>query len=206
MAELDGKQTIQLLRGEAIGAHTLIELHLCNLCQHLIQSDIEAAGIAFYSIQNARTRNNMVEKLLKLRYGNDHSHFWNSWKNECQQVDERRNSIVHWLMSTTRRIEGARWQTPRTTLKHPTYRTRGDWHPESEITEQGLRDFIEKCHDLAFVMRLFHGYLTDGDLRGREPEPLHDIFRQPITYPIPSDSPLSRTWKKLGSPPPPSRE
>ena len=205
MTTLDGKQTIQLLRGQAIGAHAILEMHLCNLFHHLLKTDLEAAGIAFYSVKNARQRNGMIEELLELRHGNAYSLFWNSWKTKCQQIDGRRNSIAHWIMSTSHKIEGAIAQPPKTTLKRPTCRTSGNWHPISEITEQGLENFIEECEDLAFIIRLFHEYLADGDLRGREPQTLHDIFQQPITYPIPSDSPLSRNYTIPENPPPPSQ-
>ena len=150
-------------------------------------------------------RNKMVEKLLKLRCGNTHSLFWNPWAKKCQMLDERRNSVAHWIMSTSHRIEGAMPQPPKTTLKHPTYRTKGDWHPEEEMAEGDLKQFIEECEDWAFIIRLFHGYLPDGDLRGRERHALHDIFQQPIPDPLPADSPLSRNWQAPETPPPPSR-
>jgi len=206
MADLDSRQTVELLRGQAIGAHTSVELNLCNLFQYLLRTDLETAGIVFYAIQNARIRNTTIEKLLKLRHGDDFSFFWNSWRKECKKIDDQRNSIAHWLLSTTKQIKDGVWQPPESALKHPTYRTKGDWHPVEKYTAQRLSDFADECYDLAFAIRLFHGYLADGDLQGREPEPLHDIFRQPIIYPIPSDSPLSRIWQKPETPPPPSGE
>lgn len=171
----------------------------------MLQTDLKAAGIAFYSIQNARTRNRMVEDLLEHRHDNTYSLFWNSWNKECRRLDGIRNQVAHWHLSTTHSVRGGIAQPSKSALKRPTYWSARDWQPISAMGPNELRGFAEECHCIAHMLGLFFHYLTE-DFHGYEPQTLHDIFQQPIPYPPPADSPLSPNHKAPENPAPPSQE
>ena len=95
--ERDTKLTLELMiaRAGAIQAYAYLEFCLASLFARLLQTDIDAAGIVFYRIINARSRNRILNDLKKNRCRDIYPEYWNSLIKNMTELDQKRNEIVH---------------------------------------------------------------------------------------------------------------
>jgi hypothetical protein len=195
------RQDLALARAVALDAYAAVEASLCALFARLLGTDEGSAGIVFYRINNARSRNGMIEKLLKRRKGADHNLWWNSMVAIMRIADERRNEIVHWHgVAHIFQNETTSEFVVTHRLEPPNYLVRTDQTPS--LGPEEMAEFVIRCD---FIARSLNMFMLE--LRGKlAHEPWHDIFRQPAAYPPPDNHPLARKPPAPESPPQPSPE
>ena len=186
------------VRGKAIAAYADLEQSLCHLFSYLSDIPRNIAGIVFFKITSARSRNALIEELLtKRKQRQKYSAFWKAYFKDMGQLDQRRNEIVHWMVVSV--IDTADPEQPRVDLhlRPPKY-----WSElglsSPEINAADMSSFIGKCDVLARACKMF----TMALMTKAEPSP--DIFLQPLTYPLPDTHPLFRKHKVRRNRRPPS--
>lgn len=189
----DWARNFLIARAIAIQFYSQYEQTLVTLYAHLMGVDPRITGFTFFQIRIARARLAVLEKLLKKRHGKQYNIFWNSLSGKLNELDARRNNIVHW--ATAHNIgNGPSFLT----LVPPNFWDRDENTPF--ITEEGLYEFGIECD---FYSRLINMFFLS--LRGEVlPPAWPDIFQQPIVYPPPAEHPLWRKKPKPDSQPLPS--
>ncbi len=189
------RQQLVLARAEAIDAYASLEHWLCSLFAGLTKMDHDAAAIVFYRIANTRSRNAIIEDLLRRRFGTTYRAYWNSMLKFLGQLDQKRNQIVHWHIGGSPEAEyiAAALQRPGNS-----YFLDPDG---SKLTQTDLTDFMGRAQFAATSICCFclleWGGFSDPD----EPRAWHDTFLQPLIYPPPEAHPLSRMLQGRRSPP-----
>ncbi|MDB5863982.1 MAG: hypothetical protein JWO70_1788 [Betaproteobacteria bacterium] len=169
------------LRGISIQFYANYEQALAALFSHLMGAPPDFTGVAFFRINNARARNAMIERLLKKRQGDTYNIFWNSLVKLLGQLDGSRNQIVHWNVVNNISLENGQPKYV-LTLRPPNH---WDETPNTpEITEDGIKEFIYKCHYLTRSVNVFNSVVS-GNLGERLPDAWRDICREPVPYPPP---------------------
>ena len=69
-------------RGKAIQAYAAVEQSLCSVMGSLLGISLEQAAIMFFKITSAGSRNSIIEKLLKFKFGPRYNLFWNAYLKE----------------------------------------------------------------------------------------------------------------------------
>jgi len=178
-------------RGHAIQAYASLEQSLCSLFQHLSGTTKDVASVIFFKITSSRVRDAIIERLLKKKYGNTYSIFWNSMTRLIDVISKKRNEIVHWSAVTVLDDKGFSGMR----LCPPNF---WDLRAESPfVTTAGLQNFIAECSFLACQCNMFSSFINPlfraEIARGASPEQMqtwHDIFQQAAIYPPPSTHPL----------------
>lgn len=135
-----------IARAEAIFAYSFLENALAYLFAALLQTDdYHVAGIVFWRILNNTSRNQILQKLMIVRYGSTYNKFFPSFIRFVRKLDETRNKIVHWnveVSATDRRVRSATVTVPftlRLILTPPDSWELGELHPGINLAE--IRDF-----------------------------------------------------------------
>lgn len=191
-----------LSRGLAVEAYAGLEHKLCDLFAYVAGTSREASPIIFFKITNTGARNAILEKLLRLRHGTDYNLFWNSFVKMLGQTDVQRNEVVHWTYACWTDEELPSPPKARLLPAH------GDWPPTTPYYDaERLNAFASKCRFLTELCMHFVIHLTpNSPWKSAITDAWLDIFRQPITYPIPATHPLHQNPPAPESPPPPSPE
>jgi hypothetical protein len=180
----------------------VLEQWLCKLFAEVAGMQGKQAAIVFFKIVSKRAVNDILTKLIKLKYEGKYSTFWNSYLKQLRTVDNKRNDIVHWVVEQQVRIKSGHPHEIKVCLIPPHL-----WGDEPEQTSNSIEDlaeFIAKCNAFSLLCRTF---LFQVAYRRTGPAPpWRDIYQQPLVYPLPSDHPLSQTAQKQQSQPPPSPE
>ena len=185
LSNLHPYDRITFLRGRAIEAYSGIESSLSSLFQSILKTDALAAGTIFYRIVNSRSRNVIMENLLKQRHGTEFKAFWSSISDKIRQLDQSRNEIAHWQHAALINAKGSErgMLFPNNIFAHN--QNTPSW------TEQRLASFCQECN---FVGRLINMLclFIDGQIGDEHPErrTWTEIFHSPIEYPPPSTHPL----------------
>ncbi|HEV2973046.1 MAG TPA: hypothetical protein VGY55_23975 [Pirellulales bacterium] len=190
------------VRGLAIQSHASLEQSLCSLLATFGDIREDVASVIFFKISNARARDDILEKLLKKKYGEKHAVFWHSVKILNGQVTQVRNEIVHWNVVN---CVGDNGQELR--LMPPAF---WDVNPNSPYkTIADLNDFRVKCGFMGRLCNMFRFFLMPDRPPVWTPEQLQtwtDIFRQAVAYPPPDTHPLCQTTTAPELQPPSSVE
>lgn len=184
-----------IARAKAVEEYGKIEQSLCLLVAALLQIDPGYAGILFFRINNARSRNEAVQALVRKRDGTKFNRFLNPLFKMLNATDQVRNQIVHWSIA-----HSVSWS--------PTGGQLHDWHlmppnvwdRKSEtpiISTQHLDEFADKCDVLSRSINMFTVAIDDKlpippDVRAT----WLDICQQELDYPLPDTHPLSRNYVK----------
>lgn len=183
------RNALHIMRGAALDSYSAVEASLCRLFAHLLGTDDEAAGTVFYRINNARSRNTMIEKLLKQRHGAEFNLFWNSLERLLRTIAETRNSTVHWQTVIEIGDTGVQGYL------HPPNIAAG-LRTDNVIRLPELQEFRDKCSFISRSINIFKTVLGGWPAEKLEPDTLQayrEICLQPITYPPPDNHPLSQT-------------
>jgi hypothetical protein len=200
---------IQIHRAQAINAYAAVEQSLCRLFGSLIGTNLKLAAVVFYRITNTHSRNRIIDDLLNERHGKAYEAYWNGIPNTpnrngmftiIRQLDQSRNEIVHWHMSS-KFVPGTIEPSEIGLMKPDVWPISYD--PDNRtISSNDLVEFIWKADFASRSLNMFFLYLQ-GSLGA--PNPLHatwrEIFGQPAFYPPPDTNPLSRNWKAPQTPP-----
>lgn len=194
-ADIDNanRNDLRLLRGLAIEVYASVEHSLCSLMSRLTGMTPEITGIIFFKITSADVRDKIIERLLKVKKGDEFNPFWNSVQKMLKDLANKRNNIVHWSAIHEEKSDGttSTWLTPGPSIF--TF----DWDTTtfkpSEVVE-----FSYKCNFLSALINIFADML--GGIRGQVPETLwlkwNAIIREPVMYPPSETHPLYKYYKK----------
>lgn len=183
-----------IARAQAINAFAELEQSLFLTFTALMGISGEYAGIVFFRITNAHSRNTIIESLLKKRLNGEYSKYYNPLlKFIDKELDKKRNSIVHW--HTMANI-GTAGDPAEYVLVPPNFWALSDESPS--VTVEDMESFKAKCHFTARSLNMFYlhfsGHLaqmSDED----EQATWRKIFLQPFAYPPPDSHPLSQNYK-----------
>jgi hypothetical protein len=150
-----GQDPIWFWRGHAINAFAVLEASLCALLSTVGEMKEDVAGVIFYKITSAGSRNNIIELLIKKKCGSKYNIFWNSFLKGLGQIDNRRNQIVHWAAMTE--IKDLRAASLAVEI---TFRPGNYWDSLTEpdppkLVADDLRAFIERCGVYSKMISLF---------------------------------------------------
>ena len=176
-----------LARAKAIQGYATVEQSLCTLFAHLLGAPPDLAGIVFFRIINSRSRNGIMEGLLKRRAQAEYRAFWVSILKLITVADQQRNEIVHWHMSVN-----ISPPTIEVRLIPPNFWIMTDSTPY--YTGAKLLEFEAKCDFLSRSLMMFY-LLLRTDLPSANRETWHEICQRELTYPPPDTHPLSPNYK-----------
>ncbi len=190
------------MRGHAIQAYAALEQALCFLFAHLTVMSPDVAAIVFFKIASRPTRISLLDRLLHKRHGTTYSLFWNSYLKLLRGIDTKRDEIVHW--SAAHNVSGlneAGRPNVVVTLVPPNF-----WDMDANtphITIESLAEFMSRCDVFSRLATMFT-LAVSGRMPADAAAPWLDIFRQPLTYPLPADHLLLRKPVTQESQPPSS--
>lgn len=193
-----------VLRSNALEAYGSLEQSLSNLLAQLLRNDIQAAAAIFNRLGNTKSRNLILEDLLRQRHGETYSHFWHGeprtknkrgLMNVIQSLDGTRNEIVHWhvVRAVTENAELLMLMPPSFWVRPST----------AQITTADMDAFILKADFAARAINMFNAFvqdvvpIQDEDWR----RTWREIFHRPCPYPPADSHPLSRNYKPPETPP-----
>ncbi|MBZ0218057.1 MAG: hypothetical protein K8F25_15985, partial [Fimbriimonadaceae bacterium] len=92
--------TFYIARSSAIQQYATLEQSLCQLFSSLLGTPQNLGAIVFFKITAARYRLEIIEKLIKKTGKTEYLEFWGGVQSECNKLDNTRNNIIHWNIST----------------------------------------------------------------------------------------------------------
>jgi len=193
---------LRIARALAIEAYAGVESALVVLLGRLLGTTNDLAAIVFFRITNTSARNGIIEKLLEKAHGPKYDTYWHGQPGAgaqrripglfalIQQLDERRNEIVHWHSRSSVSSTGDRWDD-----LVPAYYWARAPHLKP-ITTPDLNAYIEKANFAQRSLFYFCQFTTkapDVFMRayGGEFETWESLFQQPVPYPPSSNHPLA---------------
>jgi hypothetical protein len=194
---------LPVARAAAIDAYANVEQALFTLFASLLGAPKDRAGIVFFRISSAPTRNRIVESLLTKTHGNKYRVYWSGTKDEeglfdlIRQLDHRRNELVHWHVASEIHV-GETAVASRDVLQPPNFWDRAA--DRQKITTKDLENFSQKADFVNRSVFMFYA-LTSGEVPGVAPGSWPEIFARPALYPPPEDHPLFPNYKGHETPP-----
>lgn len=175
------------VRAQAIHAHVSLEQSLCRLFQDTTNIAPEMAGPVFFKITSSRARANLLDFLIRKRFGSKYSLFWNSFLKQLEGVDKKRNEIVHWVTATNiGELDSTGKPLVDLTLIPPTFLHAVE--PTAAINTKDLVDFIQQCNIYSRLCNMF--CLALSGKMGNEPTKMWlEVFQKPLVFPFPSSHP-----------------
>jgi hypothetical protein len=187
---------LKIARADAIHRYSAVENTLCTLFTRMLGTTDELGGLVFYRIIAARSRNEIIEDLIKKRIDPKYTPYWFGIPGSSgvpkqtglmaliRQLDTMRNFIVHWAVAVN---VGA--GAPTESLIPPNF-----WNIRNDrrsLTVADLADFSARAlfvskSIMAFQMQVFPPLAKKDEM----PSPWPEIFQQPCTYPPLSTHPL----------------
>lgn len=186
-----GQDPFWAVRAKAIQSYASLEQSLCGLLAALAEIEPEVAGIIFFKISSADSRNKIIEKLFHRKYQGQYNLFINSLISQLRPIDRKRNEIVHWNTSQT--ISGPTQSDWSLSLIPPNF-----WAHNVDTPSISIRDLITFANKCSFYGRLINMFWLVMDPRHQEFVALTrdtwiEIFSQSIVYPPQADHPLYTT-------------
>jgi hypothetical protein len=90
------KDQFWAILGKSIQVYAGLEQSLCCLLAHFSDMTHDVAGVIFFRITSAPTRDAILERLLKKKHGATYLTFWHSMIKLTTALAQKRNEIVHW--------------------------------------------------------------------------------------------------------------
>jgi hypothetical protein len=190
------QEQFYILRAKAIEKYSELEQELCSYLAFFTGTEPLVAATIFFKITASRSRREILDKLKKQKVGVKYSLYWVGALELSGKLDEQRNQIVHWAVTTVVRDSVLDPTIPKaisiTLMPPPYWRWIGDPDdpdaPE-EISAADMELFSRKCEFLRLALLNFRIFLADqmpssGHATWRE------IFQQRLVYPPIPDHPL----------------
>ncbi|MET0181394.1 MAG: hypothetical protein ABW199_00760 [Caulobacterales bacterium] len=192
-------------RANAIQAYATLEQSLCLALSYLAGTDREVAGIIFFKVNSARSRLEIIDKLYRRKHRRSYALFWNSVIKEAGSLDQRRNSIIHWNVSSHIHLGESGQQTTKLELIPANIWAFNEGSEKIGVPQ--LQEFAGKCDVYSRALNIFIFMLSGDAPHSAERDATWlPIFQQPLTYPLPENHPLGATPSKPETPPQPSPE
>ena len=180
------RMELMIARAASIQAYAHVEQSLAMLFSTLLGTNMEITGIVFFRIVNTRSRIAIFEDLIKKRYTTTYDLFWTSVAKLLQNLDTRRNEIIHWQLVQS--LSGGDPPTSIFTLMPPNFWANAN---RRSISASDLNIFTDKCDFISRLLNIFNLALGGG-LDAERGKPWFEIFQQPVVYPPPDTHPLYR--------------
>ena len=196
-------------RGKAVQAYARLEQALCRVFALVSDTSAQVAAIIFFKIQSAQARDDVLDKLIRLRFGRKFNLFWNSIFKAIKPITNTRNEIVHWGALPRAKISADGLLPPEIVLRPPTFWSSFD-DSAPQISNDGLLQFIKQCDFYSKHINIFAdlngSHIRIYAISSGEEQPWLDIFRKPLVYPPLADTPpeptaLIRGIRPQSSPP-----
>jgi hypothetical protein len=193
-SRIAAQDPIWAARGRAIQSYSALEQALCRIFAEAGGMSHAAASVIFFRINNARSRGQMLEKLIRLKHGATYNVFVTSLLKNLSSIDQKRNEIVHWQSVNNVALDADGKTVAVVTLRPPNYWETTDESAPS-ITVADLSEFDAKCDFYTRLCNVFFFAMTNRLKADPGVEQTwRDVFRQAIAYPPPDTHPLrSRT-------------
>jgi hypothetical protein len=94
--DISGPEALNEAIGEAMQAYALVETTQASIIEALLKTDYQRAHAIFYTAQNVRSRNELIETLLELEFKDALRKFWVSCSKYLLTLSQFRNAIAHW--------------------------------------------------------------------------------------------------------------
>jgi hypothetical protein len=202
MVQKSNKDELRIARAVALEAYASVESALVVLLARLLNTTNDLAAIVFFRITNTAARNGIIENLLTKIYEDKYDVYWRGQSGGgsqkrvpglfalIQQLDTRRNELVHWHPTSHSSSSGERW----TDLRPAYYWARAPHL--NPIKEDELNAFAEKAKFAQKSIFYFTQFISKPpdvfeNAYGHPLETWTQIFQQPIPYPPSSDHPLA---------------
>lgn len=208
------ENTLDLLvwRARTIEKYAQVEQALSMLFADLLGTTPEIAGIVFFRITSAHSRNIIIQDLLVSRYGKTYEPYWHGipetpnkrgLMNLIKRLDQTRNEIVHWHTATTVSVENGKAKSVVTLIKPNVWAFKSE---SPQITVQNMEDFFALANFVDRSIVIFTMTATDA-LPEDSPAKTtwREICQRPCTFPIPDTHPLSPKPEAHENPPPQSQ-
>lgn len=166
-------------RGYGIAEYAYYEEALALLFAHLIGVPPATAGIPFFKINNARARLDILEALLRKKYGTTYNLFWNSLSKLLKALDGERNQIVHWTTMVTD------FDVPVVSLTPPNY-----WNEDENTRSFLLQDLVNFSDKCTFFKTTLAYFVHSLEGRPFVSCAWREIFQRAVAYPPPIGHPL----------------
>jgi hypothetical protein len=188
-------------RGAALQAYSAVEQVLCSLCAALLNADVDGIGIIFFRIGGSLYRNKAIELLLTKKFDTQYDVYWFGLPGEqgrpkttglmglIQNLDERRNHIVHWAAAVNLTGPDNEGRVVRDDVLQP----QNMWDNTSHLRQLTVSDVNEFAKKAYFVTGSITQFTIYPKMSRDAQNPWHDIFRQPCTYPPSESHPLAKT-------------
>jgi hypothetical protein len=194
----DPHKNLQLARAAAIESYADLEQQLALLFCDLMGSTYQKGSIVFYRIIGSVSRNSILMSLLRNEYGKTYDKFWTSLMKLIRQLDQTRNSIVHWHAWAPQIDETGKPyddELPAHLSPH------GD-SEEDALTAEDLWEFVNKAEFVRLQIMMFYlHHLSRPSPETRQSEGNHKAFLLRVTYPPPAGFPGFHFGPIPGTPP-----
>jgi hypothetical protein len=165
------EKAIHAHMGQAIEAYSRVEQIQVQLLAVVLRLEYKMAAAIFYSVQNVRSRNEMIQTLLTLKYGEKYKEFWDSCTAFLSKLSVFRNAIVHWHPITIIALfSGDRDYGLKNTSPLKQTRT---------LEAKDFPAFIGDCSYITMEIETFM-WMLRGDAPQQQPS-WQEKFSQPIT-------------------------
>jgi hypothetical protein len=167
--DLDQRKVIHGAIGEAMEAYAEVEMTLASVLRLLLHTELLEAHAVFFAIQNVRSRNELFQTLLTIRFKDDIKKFWNSCDKFLLTLAQYRNAIAHWHPLVTIYLDKNDKATLKNAIGHPAIR--------SSYKPLEIDDFPPFIKDCLYIRQELSGLIS---LLKDSPATFPDKFRQPI--------------------------
>jgi hypothetical protein len=194
--ELASKDELWATRGKAIQAYANLEQALARLVAVLAGTTPEAAATILFRISSSDSRNKILEKLFRQKFGDQFNRFRNTLFDQIRPIDIERNEIVHWNAVCKAGATKDEQETADVYLMPPTFSYSAGDPPKKHKSD--ILKFDTKCDFYARLINMFCTFHSPPEgVPDADKQTWRDIFSQPIEYPPPSTHPLCRTSGEL---------
>jgi hypothetical protein len=186
---------LNAVRGAAIQSYARLEQSLCGMFAYLAGVTDQIAGIIFFKMVNARSRIAVLERLKRLKHGDEFNLYFNSIMAEAGRLDGLRNQLIHWhtVHSVAATKAGNDWDV---FLSPPNFWDFGINSPT--MTLDNIREFDDRCDVFSRGLNMLKRYWLNQESAAS----WRDRFEQPLVYPLPEGHPLIRKPQAPPSPHP----
>ena len=177
------------IRGHAIQGYANLEQSLCHLLSLVSGMSFDVAAVVFFKITSADSRNKILDKLIRMKYGTVYGRFWNSFFKAVHGVDRTRNEIVHWnvVSNVSKGDDGETRVRLSLNARASIYITDSGAHT---LSANDLVAFMEECSFYTRLSNMFFAVMGLQGMTDADKQPWLKVFSEPIVYPAPAGHPI----------------
>jgi hypothetical protein len=188
--------------GKAIHSYSKVEVAQVRILEGMLKLETLPATILFFSVQNVRARNEMIDSLLGHYYGGKLENFWAECSRFLYKLALFRNAIAHWVPGMLLHMDHVQRRVTKVTpfIAEPKAAFVKD---AIKLEADDLKPFNEDCEYIADILMMFGLYLRG--VTPQKPSPSLDKYQQLAIRQNLADLQQLRTPKASQRQRPPSR-